>query len=395
MREIFISYRRSESSDVTGRIFDQLKTQFGEECLFKDVDAIPIGQDFRAVIEDAVSRCVVLLAIIGREWISMRNDSETRRIDDPNDYVRLEIAAALRRGIPVVPILVSNADPPAPLDLPEPIRDLAFRQSIPVRPDPDFHTDITRLCTKIAEYLPTARRAPSFSNRLDAFSRYRKQLFGVAVLGMLLGFVGLTYEQLTQKVEKLIPATKPTDQVSGAGTVIGDTVLSTGERVEQGIEQPSMIGVTRTTVRIPSGATDFRVIVVQVSRIARKVGDMCFTAWTYRYGPARCNSLKPTSIITAKMGTPRKSMSSCLPEQPICSSRISRKKVVGAQQSYGEIRCSWYRSDRNLFLASAVRAAVRFHYFDPPTNPDDRASVVFRTRPSSWARRHRRQRAAI
>ena len=85
MRNIFVSYRREDSSDVTGRIFDHLKTAFGEEHVFKDVDSIPLGTDFREVINEAIQRCDVLLAIIGEEWLDAKSGMGSRRLDDDFD----------------------------------------------------------------------------------------------------------------------------------------------------------------------------------------------------------------------------------------------------------------------------------------------------------------------
>lgn len=157
MNNIFVSYRRSDSSDVTGRIFDHLKARFGEERLFKDVDSIPLGQDFRTVISDTVGQCEILLAVIGKDWLKVTDDDGRRRIDNPNDYVHIEIATALNRRILVIPVLVENTSMPRSADLPEPLRDLAFRNSTPVRSDPDFHHDIDRLCSQLAKYLPKGR----------------------------------------------------------------------------------------------------------------------------------------------------------------------------------------------------------------------------------------------
>jgi hypothetical protein len=157
MKNIFVSYRRSESSDVTGRIYDQMKARFGEDRLFKDVDSIPLGKDFRTAISEAVGRCDVLLAVIGKDWLKVASDSGARRLDDPNDYVHIEIATALSRGIPVIPVLVENSVLPRSVDLPESLKELAFRNATVVRADPDFHPDMDRLCSQLGKYLPKSR----------------------------------------------------------------------------------------------------------------------------------------------------------------------------------------------------------------------------------------------
>ncbi len=153
MQNIFVSYRREDSSDVTGRIFDHLKTAFGEEHLFKDVDSIPLGTDFREVISEAIQRCDVLVVVIGEEWLEVKDEAGARRIDDPDDYVRLEISSALDRNIPVIPVLVGGATFPTHESLPAPLQRLAFRNALYVRPDPDFHNDMERLCRDLRRFL--------------------------------------------------------------------------------------------------------------------------------------------------------------------------------------------------------------------------------------------------
>jgi hypothetical protein len=153
MNDIFVSYRRADSSDVTGRIFDHLKSRYGEDRLFKDVDSIPLGDDFRHVISDAVGRCNVLLAVIGNDWLDVQTDTGKRRIDDPDDYVHIEISTALERSIPVIPVLVENTPPPSETDLPEPLRELAYRNAAQVRADPDFQHDVARLCTQLDAHI--------------------------------------------------------------------------------------------------------------------------------------------------------------------------------------------------------------------------------------------------
>ena len=154
MKDIFISYRRADSSDVTGRICDHLKMRLGDDRLFKDVDSIPLGDDFRKAIFQSVGSCKVLLAIIGADWLEIEDEQGTRRIDNTDDYVHLEIAAAIDRGIPVIPVLVTKSQMPQEHELPENLRDLAYRNAALIRADPDFHGDIDRLCNQLSKYLP-------------------------------------------------------------------------------------------------------------------------------------------------------------------------------------------------------------------------------------------------
>lgn len=148
---IFLCYRRSDSADAAGRIYDRLVAQYGKEAVFKDVDSIPLGVDFRSAIATTIERCSVLLAVIGPDWGDKTKAGD--RLEDPRDHVRIEIEAALHREIPVIPILVRGAAMPAEGDLPEKLCDLAYRNGISVRADPDFHQDVSRLIAGVDEHL--------------------------------------------------------------------------------------------------------------------------------------------------------------------------------------------------------------------------------------------------
>ena len=116
---------------------------FGADSVFLDIDSIPLGLDFRAAIDKAVGKCDVLLAVIGPSWFGWDENKTSRRIDRPNDYLRLEIEAALRRGIPVVPILVDSTPIPEEQDLVESLRPLLYRQASVFRPTA-MHADRDR-----------------------------------------------------------------------------------------------------------------------------------------------------------------------------------------------------------------------------------------------------------
>jgi hypothetical protein len=149
---VFISYRRSDSSDVTGRIHDRLAASLGREHVFTDVDSIPLGVDFREHVSDILVRTDCMLAVIGRDWVTAADTAGKRRLDDPADLVRIEIETALARGVPVIPLLVQGAAIPRECDLPESLRGLAFRNGMSVRPNPDFHRDVDRLEGQLLGY---------------------------------------------------------------------------------------------------------------------------------------------------------------------------------------------------------------------------------------------------
>ena len=153
---IFVSYRRQDSADVTGRIYDRLVQRFDKAQVFKDVDSIPLGVDFREHLGGVVGKCDVLLAVIGDGWLAA-DSTGRRRVDDSKDFVRIEIEAALQRNIPVIPLLVRGASVPTENDLPASLALLSYRNGIAVRSDPDFHRDIDRLIAGLEGHL--SRRA--------------------------------------------------------------------------------------------------------------------------------------------------------------------------------------------------------------------------------------------
>lgn len=166
---LFMSYRREDSADVSGRIYDRLVAHFGEEAIFRDVDDIPMGVDYRAHLDDVLAGCDVELVVIGPRWLDSSDDSGQRRLDKPNDLVRLEVEAALGRGIPVVPLLVGGASMPAEHELPTAINRLAYRNATRVRSDPDFHTDMNRVVRGLeAHVTPPARASADRSTSADS-----------------------------------------------------------------------------------------------------------------------------------------------------------------------------------------------------------------------------------
>jgi hypothetical protein len=130
MGGIFVSYRRSDSQGEAGRLFDDIVPGFGENAVFMDVSAIEAGCDFRMAIEEGVAKCSVLLAVMGPEWIIAKDEGGASRLNNPADFVRIEIASALKRDIPVIPVLVRAAKMPSAEQLPDDLKNLAYRNAV-------------------------------------------------------------------------------------------------------------------------------------------------------------------------------------------------------------------------------------------------------------------------
>ena len=159
---IFVNYRREDTAGHAGRLYDALSERFGEDHVFMDIDKIHPGEDFTQAVEASVGTCDVLLALIGRHWIDVKDNEGRRRIQKAHDWVRIEIETALARAeTRVIPTLVQGAEMPAPDELPGPLRKLSVRNAVELS-DIRWHSDVSHLI----EYLeglagPRATPAPA------------------------------------------------------------------------------------------------------------------------------------------------------------------------------------------------------------------------------------------
>lgn len=157
MPRITISYRRDDSGVITGRIFDRLTAHYGRNSVFRDIDNIPLGVDFRQHVGDALGKSDVVLAIVGPRWTGARETGS--RLADEADPVRLEIEATLRNGVPLIPVLVLGAAMPQSADLPDSLKDFAYRNGIRIDAGQDFDTHMARLIHAMDRMLRMPRGA--------------------------------------------------------------------------------------------------------------------------------------------------------------------------------------------------------------------------------------------
>ena len=167
MPKIAISYRRSDSAAMSGRIFDRLAAHYGKHSVFMDVDNIPIGIDFRRHIGETLRRTDVVLAVIGASWLGAQDGVEAR-IHQEGDPVRVEIETALARGAPVIPVLVDGARMPDAAALPQSFGSFAFLNAAEVATGRDFDGQISRLIAAIDR---AAAAKPSLDASIYASSR--------------------------------------------------------------------------------------------------------------------------------------------------------------------------------------------------------------------------------
>ena len=234
---IAISYRRQDSSPVAGRLYDRLQAEFGKGSVFMDFDSIPYGVDFREHIKTTLQRAKVVVAIIGPEWTGSR-DPSNRRIDDPTDFVRLEVASALENGIPIIPVLVNNTPMPEAKTLPAELEGLAFRNGLALDTGIDFHHHADRLVAGIHKVIdppgpsPSPRALPS--KGATPGRKLWPLLVAVAVLAVLAAAAGWYFfirapRQVVTQRETTEPARKPEippAPVANPTPAIASTVVS-------------------------------------------------------------------------------------------------------------------------------------------------------------------------
>jgi hypothetical protein len=151
-----MSYRREETEWQAGWLAEHLGAHFGAGLIFRDTDSIEPGDDFVEAIHNAVGSCDVLLALIGKEWLTIADQRGQRRLDDPHDFVRLEIEAALTRRVRVIPILIRGALMPRADQLPPSLAELERRQALELSPS-RFRPDADRLIEVLERTLTQSR----------------------------------------------------------------------------------------------------------------------------------------------------------------------------------------------------------------------------------------------
>lgn len=284
---IFISYRREETAYPAGWLYDRLADRYGGGQVFKDVDSIQLGDDFVEAITRAVGSCDVVLVLIGDKWITISDEHGRRRLDDPDDFVRLEVQAALTRNVRVIPILVDGARMPRADELPESLVKLVRRQALEFSPA-RFEFDTSRLFKVLDGTLAELRRSQDdagmpasqalpvengpTSDRGEATDKHRRRLSprAMALGGAALGaaVILLIILLVTTSQTRLPPAANTADrqapvqarggiEVDGAPVTSGDGLELTGlQAASRRDPDPPKVGDTVTVSYALTNTTD-------------------------------------------------------------------------------------------------------------------------------------------
>lgn len=258
---IFISYRRDDSAGHAGRLLDHLSATFGAKGVFMDIDAIRRGDRFADTLNSRLKAADVLLAVIGKQWLTLRNDADERRLDAADDWVCTEIAHGLEAGLLVIPVLVGGATLPSLADLPQSIRLLAGRQKADVH-DGTFREDVAALCADIKR----RRAGPGWAERART---HALPLAGVAIVAAagvsyyinsaggratVPPLTGMVLEQATRAVEvaglHVGRVTSRASNRSTVGTVLeqtpaASTALPRGSQVELVVAEQRAVDLSR------------------------------------------------------------------------------------------------------------------------------------------------------
>lgn len=161
MNEIFVSYRREKSADITGRIRHDLVEVFGQNQVFNDVYSVRRGQNFRDAMARSINRCKVYLIVMGPEWVSVKDDEGGRRIDNEDDNVRIELETAMaRKELPIIPLFVGGAKMPRKEELPEALKGFVYYNGMRIGTGRDYDRDIADLVMEIEGHGVKRRRRP-------------------------------------------------------------------------------------------------------------------------------------------------------------------------------------------------------------------------------------------
>jgi TIR domain len=231
MGSIFLSYRREDSEGQAGRLYDDLVAVFGSDSVFMDVAAIQPGRDFRKSIDQSLNSCGVFLSLSGKSWLTAKDTSGQRRLDDPADFVRIETGAALKRDIPVIPVLVQGASAPRSDQLPDDLKDLAFRNAVELT-HPRWDSDIQVLIKALRPYISPSSPTPE-PERVQPGGK-RRTTKSLAVIALLLVIVtGLAF--YLRPVKKVVnkSANRPAETMVAPRA--GDSVVPVKQSPKKGV----------------------------------------------------------------------------------------------------------------------------------------------------------------
>jgi len=254
--KVFISYRRTDSSQIVGRIDDRLEAAFGRKNVFRDLDSIHGGANFVGKINEAINQTDVALIVIGPHWIDATDDKGNRRLDNPRDFVRLEVEAALNRdSCRTIPILVSGAHMPNDTMFPDSLKPLALRNAMSVRDDPDFRRDMERVLEEI--------KTPSGISLQPIAARVGNILNSPLIIAVITGLFVLVAAFLASWLPPYLQAQQQNGTATAQALVLPGSATPIGVSVALIVSPTS--SATPSMTNIPASATNKPMSVILVT----------------------------------------------------------------------------------------------------------------------------------
>ncbi|MCP5292843.1 MAG: SUMF1/EgtB/PvdO family nonheme iron enzyme [Burkholderiales bacterium] len=238
MSSIFINYRRDDSSGYAIHLYDRLADCFGRDHIFMDLDQIAPGDDFHDVINEKLKSVQVAVVLIGKHWLNSSDANGQRRLDHPDDWVRLEIAVLLERNIRVIPVLVGGAVMPKSTELPDCLASLSRRNAYEIS-DQRYHADVGKLI-QVLEKIIGAQPQPPFPPQLQEKNLSKAKILRIAAI---FGVTGLFIAAIMVSSGILSTASRQPTEAEPEKSVTAQPV---SEEPEEKIIEPEM-------VRIPAG----------------------------------------------------------------------------------------------------------------------------------------------
>jgi hypothetical protein len=247
MGSIFLSYRREDAEGQAGRLYDDLVAVFGSNSVFMDVSAIQPGRDFRKAIDQSLNACGVFLSLIGKSWLTAKDPSNQPRLEDRADFVRIETATALRRDIPVIPVLVQGASMPKSDQLPDDLKDFAYRNAVELTHS-RWDSDVQILISSLRPYVSGPSRQPeSEVIRLGKKANGAKFLALAAVV--LLVVAGMAF--YLRSVQKVVvpPASKSAETMAPPAAVHSPAPEPAKRRPEKAVSRQATVNPEFTKLK--------------------------------------------------------------------------------------------------------------------------------------------------
>ena len=224
--KIFVNYRRDDSAPHALSIAQYLEREFGARNVFIDIDRMRAGQNFHKVLEQRLSDCSIVLTVIGPNWLDLRNDAGQRRIDDPEDWVRLEMARALARGITTIPVLVGGAELPKKSELPDDLKSLVQHHAAIVTTN-GFRSDMAGLVRDIRDII-------------GASPAWKKIAAGIAALSVMLAGGAALYQFTWPQPEPLVPGVAQETKAAAKPQFVPGVAEENPKRVEEAAKTDSV-----------------------------------------------------------------------------------------------------------------------------------------------------------